>query len=297
MRVFVTGATGFIGSATVKDLIAAGHQVVGLARSDEGAAAVRAAGAEVRRGTLQDLEILRDAAAAADGVIHTAFIHDFANFGESAAIDRRAIEALGEALAGSDRPLVVASGTALVNRGALVTEETDAPEDLPVPRVSEQTALVFADRGVRASAVRLAPTVHGEGDHGFVAQLIALAREKGFAAYIGEGSNLWPAVHRLDAARLFRLSLESAPAGFRPIGADEGGVPFREIAAAIGRGLNLPAKSVTGDEVEAYFGWFVRFAGLDNEASSAVTRERLGWRPEHAGLIEDLDAGHYFSQK
>ena len=300
MRVFVTGATGFIGSATVKDLIEAGHEVVGLARSEEGAAAVKAAGAEVRRGTIEDLDLLRDAAAGSDGVIHTAFNHDWADWAKASADDRLAIEALGETLAGSDRPLVVASGTALAALtvpGAVATEETDAPDPMPFPRVSEQTALSFVGRGVRASAVRLAPTVHGEGDHGFVSQLIQIARTQGVAAYIGEGGNVWPAVHRFDAARLFRLALESAPAGFRPHATDEPGVPFREIAEAIGRGLNVPVKSVAGDEVEAYFGGFAMFAGIDNPASSALTRQRLNWRPEHVGLLEDLEAGHYFEQK
>jgi nucleoside-diphosphate-sugar epimerase len=300
MRVFVTGATGFIGSATVRDLIEAGHQVIGLARSEEGATAVKAAGAEVRRGTIEDLDVLRDAAAASDGVIHTAFIHDFSIWAKAAEVDRIAIETLGEALAGSDRPLVVSSGTALIAGaapGAVITEETDAPSPSPLPRVSEQTALSLVDKGVRASAIRLSPTVHGEGDRGFVSMLIGLAREKGTAAYIGDGSNVWPAVHRLDAARLFRLALESAPAGFRPHATDEQGVPLREIAEAIGRGLDVPVKSVTGDEVEAYFGAFVMFAGIDNPASSTLTRERLGWHPEHVGLIEDLNAGHYFAQK
>jgi nucleoside-diphosphate-sugar epimerase len=299
MRVFVTGATGFIGSATVKDLLEAGHQVVGLARTDEGAAAVKAAGAEPRRGTLQDLDILHESAAASDGVIHTAFVHDFANFAESSETDRRAIEALGEALAGSDRPLVVASGTALISSatpGVPVTEDTDAPDPMPVPRVSEQTALDFVDKGVRASAVRLAPTVHGEGDQGFIAMLIGLAREKGGAAYIGDGNNVWPAVHRLDAAPLFRLALESAPAGFRPHAIAEQAIPFRQIAEAIGRNLNVPVKSVTGTEIEAYFGWFATFAALNNPADSAQTQDRLSWHPNHAGLIEDLDAGHYFTQ-
>jgi nucleoside-diphosphate-sugar epimerase len=300
MRVFVTGATGFIGSATVRDLAEAGHQVVGLARSEEGAAAVEAAGAEVRRGTIEDLDVLRDAAAGSDGVIHTAFIHDWSNMARAAEVDRIAIETLGGALAGSERPLVVSSGTALIvgaAPGAVVTEETDAPDPSPLPRVSEQTALSFVGKGVRASAVRLAPSVHGEGDGGFLAMLIGLAREKGAAAYIGEGSNVWPAVHRLDAARLFRLALESAPAGLRPHAIDEPGVPFREIAEAIGRGLNVPVKSVSGDEVAAHFGGFALFAALDNPASSTLTRQRLGWEPEHVGLIEDLDAGHYFTRK
>ena len=300
MRVFVTGATGFIGSATVKDLIEAGHQVVGLARSEEGAARVEAAGAEVRRGTIDDLDLLRDAAAASDGVIHTAFNHDWSNWAKACETDRLAIEALGETLAGSDRPLVVSSGTALIfnpRPGTVATEETDAPDPSPVPRVSEQTALSFVDKGVRASAIRLAPTVHGEGDKGFVAMLIGLAREKGVAAYIGDGSNVWPAVHRFDAARLFRLALESAPAGFRPHATDEHGVPLREIAEAIGRGLDVPVKSITGDKVERYFGSFAMFAGIDNPASSILTRERLNWHPEHVGLLDDINAGHYFTQK
>lgn len=299
MRVFVTGATGFIGSATVKDLIEAGHQVVGLARSDEGAAALEAVGAEVRRGTIDDRDLLRDAAATSDGVIHTAFNHDWANWAQACETDRLAIEALGEALAGSDRPLVVASGTALIfnpTPGAVATEETDAPDPAPVPRVSEQTALSFVDKGVRASAVRLAPTVHGEGDKGFVAMLIGLAREKGVSAYIGNGDNVWPAVHRLDAARLFRLALESAPAGFRPHATDEQGVPFREIAEAIAQGLNVPTKSITPDEAEAHFGTFATFAAINNPASSTLTQARLAWLPNHPRLLEDLNAGHYFAQ-
>jgi len=297
MRVFVTGATGFIGSAVVLDLLEAGHRVLGLARSDEGAASLAATGAEVQRGTLQELDVLRAAAAASDGVIHTAFIHDFSNFEASVETDRLAIEALGEALAGSDRPLVVSSGSALAARGEPATEETGIADPPLNPRVSEQTALRFADRGVRATAIRLAPTVHGEGEHGFVPMLIDLAREKGGAAYIGEGTNVWPAVHRLDAARLFRLALESAPAGRRLNAVDEQGVPFRSIAEAIGAGLNLPVKSVSGDEVGAYFGWFAHFANLDNPTSSALTREWLGWRPEHVGLLEDLAASHYFEKK
>ncbi|HWG25915.1 SDR family oxidoreductase [Actinospica sp.] len=296
MRVFVTGATGFIGSAVVRDLLDAGHEVVGLARSDEGAASLAATGAEVARGTLHDLDILRAAADAADGVIHTAFIHDFADFAASGEADRVAIKTFGEVLAGSGRPLVVASGTGLISQGTLITEETDAPNPPPIPRVSEQTALEFADRGVRATAIRLAPSVHGEGDHGFVPQLIEFARQNGAAAYIGEGANVWPSVHRFDAARLFRLAFESAPAGRRLHATDEQGIPFRQIAETIGAGLGLPVKSLAPDEVEGYFGWFAHFAAIDNPASSALTREWLGWRPEHVGLIEDLEAGHYFTK-
>jgi nucleoside-diphosphate-sugar epimerase len=295
MRVFVTGATGFIGSAVVRDLLDAGHRVVGLARSDEAAASLAAGGAEVRRGTLHDLDVLRSAADAADGVIHTAFIHDFSDFARSAETDRLAIEAFGETLSGSDRPLVVAAGTALIREGELLTEDVPAPNPPLYPRVSEQTALSFADRGVRASAIRLAPTVHGEGDKGFVPLLIGLAREKSAAAYIGEGTNIWPAVHRLDAARLFRLALESAPAGTSLHGAAEQGIEFRRIAEAIGEGLGLPVKSVSGDEVGAYFAAFAAFATIDNPTSSALTRKWLGWDPEQVGLIEDMRRNGYFT--
>lgn len=299
MRVFVTGATGFIGSAVVRDLLDAGHQVVGLARSDEGAAKLAATGAEVRRGTLQELDALRAEAAAADGVIHTAFIHDFANFAASAEVDRLAIEAFGEALAGSDRPLVVAGGTALLGSGGgLATEESAIPASSPVPRVSEQTALRYADAGVRASVVRLPPSVHGEGDtHGFVPTLIKLARTQGTAAYLDEGTNVWPAVHRFDAARVFRLAVESAPAGRRLHAVADQGIPLRRIAEIIGATLNVPVKSVSSDDAEAYFGWFSHFAAVDHSCSSALTQEWLGWRPEHIGLVEDLEAGHYFAQK
>ena len=297
MRVFVTGATGLIGSAVVNDLIEAGHEVVGLARSAEGAAKVEAAGAEVRRGTLHDLDVLRAAAEAADGVIHTAYIHNFADLAASAGADKLAIEAFGEVLAGSDRPLVVSSGTALHAGHGLATEESEIPDPLPVTRYSEQTALAFADKGVRASSIRLAPTVHGEGDRNFMPLLITLAREKGAAAYIGEGANVWPAVHRLDAARLYRLALESAPAGARLHAVAEQAIPFRLIAETIGRRLNLPVKSVSGAEAEEYFGWFALFAGIDNPASSEYTQRLLGWRPEQVGLIEDLAGDYYFAQK
>jgi nucleoside-diphosphate-sugar epimerase len=296
MRVFVTGATGYIGSVVVRELLDAGHQVVGLARSDEGAASLAAVGAEMRRGTLRELDVLRSAADAADGVIHTAFIHDFADFAASAEVDREAIEAFGEALAGSDRPLVVAAGTALIREGELLTEDVPAPNPPLYPRVSEQTALGFADKGVRASAIRLAPTVHGEGDRGFVPLLIGLAKTKGAAAYIGEGTNVWPAVHRLDAARLFRLALESAPAGSSLHAAAEQAIEFRRIAETIGEGLGVPVESVSGDEVEAYFGAFTGFASINNPTSSELTRKRLGWKPEQVGLIEDMRRNGYFTQ-
>jgi nucleoside-diphosphate-sugar epimerase len=295
MRVFVTGATGFVGSAIVADLIAAGHGVLGLARSDEAAAKLWAAGAEVHRGDLEDLDSLQKGAAATDGVIHTGFIHDFARFKDVCDIDGRAIAALGSALAGTDKPMIVTAGVALLASGRLATEQDAGPApSYDYPRMSEQAAAEASARGVRVSVVRLSPSVHGDGDHGFVPMLINIAREKGISAYIGEGANRWAAVPRLDAATLFRLALEKEIAGANYHGVAEEGIAFRDIAEAIGRGLNLRVVSIAPERAADHFGWFTGFAGLDCPASSAQTRAQLGWQPTRAGLINDLNQGRYF---
>jgi len=285
MRVFVTGATGFIGSAIVQELLGAGQQVLGLARSDSGARWLGAAGAEVYRGSLEDLDSLRGGAAAADAVIHTAFIHDFSKFQQNCDIDRRAIEALGSELAGSDRLLIVTSGMPLAAAGGIGTED-DAP--VPnFPRKSEEVAASFAERGVRISVVRL-PQVHNTVKQGLVTYTIALAREKGVSAYVADGLHRWAAVHVLDAARLYRLALEKQEAAKYHAVAEEG-VPLREIAEAIGRSLKVPVVSKSPEEAAAHFGWLGMFAGREITGSSAQTQRLLGWRPTGPGLIADID--------
>ncbi len=300
MRIFVTGASGWIGSAVVAELLAAGHQVLGLARSEASAEAVDAAGATVRRGDISDLDVLRAAAGDSDGVVHLAFRHDVAftgDFQSAVDSDLAAIEALGEALAGSDRPLAIASGLAGLKPGAVATER-DIAEPLPgAPgrAGNERAALAFAERGVRSISVRFAPTVHGDGDNGFIARIVAADRAAGAAAYIGEGINRWPAVHRFDAARLVRLGIEGAPAGSVLHAVGEEGVAIRDIAEAIGRGLDLPVTSITAEQAQAHFGFLAGFLALDMAASNTLTRKLLSWEPSGPPLVTDLDQGHYYA--
>ena len=303
MRVFITGASGWIGSAVVPELIGAGHQVVGLARSDASAAALAAAGAEVRRGSLDDPDSLHRAAAAADGVIHLAFKHDLAfagNFEAATEADRRAIETFGEALAGTGRPFLIASGTLGLAPGRVATERDGQTTDPAAPltgpharRANAQLTVALASRGVRSSVVRFAPTVHGDGDNGFMATLVAVARDKGVSGYVGDGTSRWSAVHRFDAAHLVRLALEQAPAGSTLHAVGEEGVRLRAVAEVIGRQLDLPVASVSPEDAIGHFGWLGSLLGTDSPASSTLTRELLGWEPTNPGLLDDLDKGHY----
>ncbi len=301
MRVFVTGASGWIGSAVVPELMAAGHRVVGLARSETSAAALEAAGAEVYHGSLDELDSLKSAAEASDGVIHLAFKHDLVYSGQMAAAaeaDRRAIETFGEVLAGSDRPLVIASGVLGITPGHVASElDGHGPEAGESPRhTNAELVLGMAAQGVRSSIVRLSPTVHGDGDNGFIAIVVGIAREKGVSGYVGDGLNRWPGVHRLDAARLFRLALEKAPAGSTLHGVAEEGIAFRDIAEVIGRQLGASAVSIPSDDAPEHFGALAGFLALDGAASNTLTRELVGWEPREVGLIEDLELGHYFTQ-
>ncbi len=295
MRIFLTGATGFIGSAIVPELINAGHQVLGLTRSEAGAQSLKAAGAEVHRGDLEDLESLRSGAAKSDGVIHCAFNHDFSKFVENCEMDRRAIEAMGDVLAGSDRPLLITSGTGMGNAvpGQPATEDHFDPNHPNPRKASEVAGVAVAERGVNVSVVRL-PQVHDTVKQGLITYAVALAREKGVSAYMGEGLNRWPAVHVLDVARLYRLAVEKHEAGSRYNAVAEEGVSMREIAEVVGRGLKVPVVSLSPEEAPAHFGWLAMFAGYDMPASSAQTQQRLGWHPTGPGLIADLEQMRYF---
>ena len=299
MRIFVTGASGWIGSAVLAELLEARHEVVGLARSDSAAESVAAAGAEVRRGDLSDLELLRATAAESDGVVHLAFRHDVAfsgDFDTAVASDRAAIEALGEELAGTNRPLAVASG--LPFKPGVLSTERDMPEPFPGPGgrvLNERAVLALAERGVRSMSVRFAPTVHGKGDNGFVARIVAADREAGQAAYIGQGTNRWPAVHRSDAARLVRLGIEGAPAGSVLHAVGEQGVALRTVAEEIGHGLDLPVTSITPEQAETHFGFLAEFLARDMPASNTLTRALLPFEPTGPGLLTDLRQGHYFT--
>lgn len=295
MRVFVTGASGFVGSAIVKELLEAGHKVLGLVRSDNAAEALAKTGAEVHRGNLDDLESIKSGAEQCDAVIHTAFNHDFSRFKQNCEDDRQVILAIGSVLQGSDRPLVVTSGVGIMNFGKMLTENDNPPGSDVVPRAaSEEAANTLAVQGVKTYIVRLPPTVHDKGDHGFVPMVINKAREKGESVYVGEGNNHWPAVNRLDAAVMYRLIIEQQPAQRVFHAVAEEGITFRKIATAIGENLHIPTVSKEGKDVEAHFGWFTHFASINCLASSEQSRETLGWKPVHSTLLEDLVPGVYF---
>ncbi len=295
MRVFVTGATGFVGSAVVQELLKAGHQVLGLARSEQAAKTLQAAGAEVHLGSLEDPDSLQSGARAADGVIHTGFNHDFSRFQENCELDRRAITALGKGLSGSDRPLIITSGIGLLAPGKLATEADRVPETSHNPRIAtEQAADALLDQGINVSLLRLPPSVHGKGDHGFVPFLIQIAKDKGQSAYIAEGLNRWSAVERFDAAKLYRLALEKATPGARYHGVAEEGIAFFKIAEVIARRLKLPLVSLKSEEAAENFTWFEHFARLDCPTSSVQTREQLNWQPKGLSLLADIDQESYF---
>ncbi len=295
MHVFVTGASGFVGSAVVQDLLQAGHTVLGLARTDEAAERLTAAGAKVHRGNIYDFDSLKQGAALCDAVIHTAFNHDFSRFKQNCEDDRAVIQAMGEALAGTSKPLVVTSGVAVATRDRMITEDDTAPSADVMPRAaSEEAALALREQGIDAYIVRLAPTTHDKGDHGFVPMLMAMAKDKGESAYVEDGQNHWPAVHRRDAATLYRLIIEKKPAQAIYHAVAEEAIPFKQIAEAIGKGLNLPVVSKTGEAAQAHFTWFMHFASINCMASAEKTRNTLGWNPTHATLMEELVPGIYF---
>lgn len=291
MKIFVTGASGWIGSAVVKELLAASHEVIGLARSEESAKAITDAGAQVLRGSLDDLESLKRGVSQVDGVIHTAFMHDFNDFAHANQIEKAAIEAMGEVLKGTEKPIVVAGGIlGTPKTNGFITEADTDPNS---PRISEIAAMALADTGINASVVRLSPSVHDKGDKGFVPFIIAQAHKNGVSAYVGDGKNHWPAVHRLDAAYLFRLAVEKGAKGARYNAVADQAIEIREIAELIGKELNLPVKSISGDEVAKHFEWMSMFIAFDAPATSYKTQQELGWKPTHIGLLEDLKENYF----